>query len=757
MTFEERFFGPGNRLRWEVIRRGSLPPDVLARLGPFLDELRRDPEVLILPRAHGDGRVQWYVLCASTRVARVARDELRAFLGPSYSDFEGRPTLLDPGDPVEAAVLERCGANAFRLEVPEPQLVPVARERLQLLVHLRAERPQRHAKQPRATGRILRDFEYALLTGDGTTAAELIAELRTSGRLDAVNLLFLEVRRLAALGSWEATLELPELGALLGMRRPRRVSQVLIHAVYAEWLRRFEERARPVEAVEFFRKEVLPRYGELYRSRAGLHGHEVDASFLLRAVASDPPCRELADTILAERTAGTPGQEYLVSIAALMPGSASARVPAQALQRAREAFVHGDVDGACAMAIGLPASFERCALLLRCASEMGTLAATQAALAAVESLPASERERLGKNAVLARIYGTLVSVGTAAPQAAPTTNGWPGEVPASWPAWLRRLQATERWHAAVPVAEAAAREWRLSQMVADPAQVADTAALLLAERSEWGRTALHDALPHLIEFFLAEGPDPRLDAVYRNLFVILTGDDLVSFAQFRALVSVAEARLGLELAADDYRTILTQLTQAVDRLPNRYAADLVLDAAELLSTAPCPDRAARQRFVRELATCFRHWHDRLDAVHWRLLCGIAEEVGVADVLLVVDNPGSVGSAPSLWSAINGARIAIRSSRQPALERVESMLRSLGADVVVKRFDDASKGSAVGRTTATTAELVIEVSTVVQNRVRNLDEVTSAGAGVILHARGQGSASILAVLLEHLQSASNAAM
>ena len=141
MSFESDFFGPGNRLRWDAIKGNSLPVDVQQRLGPFLDALARSPEVLVLPRVAVDGRVQWYVMCRSSRLARVVRDEVRAFLGPTYSDFEGQPSPLDPSDPVEATVLTHYGNNAFRIDIPDRLLFDAARERLQLYLQVRAERP----------------------------------------------------------------------------------------------------------------------------------------------------------------------------------------------------------------------------------------------------------------------------------------------------------------------------------------------------------------------------------------------------------------------------------------------------------------------------------------------------------------------------------------------------------------------------------------------------------------------------------------
>ena len=392
MNFEEQFFGPGNRLRWQAIRDGTLAPDVRDRLSPFLHQLGTNPDVLVLPRVLENGRVQWYILCSSARFARIARDEFRAFLGPSYSDFEGQPSLMDDHDAVEAAVLARCGENAFRLEISNPTLFETARNRLLLLIRLRNERPRRHASLVRPSGRILRDFEYALLGRDGNAASECIRELDASGRLTTANLLFLRIRRFAALDNWSEILALPELNSILLLPRPRRVTEDLVRAVYAGELRQFEEGSRAEEAVATFRSGVLPRYAELYASRAGLAGFEVDVSFTLAAIVSEARSSEI-DAIIAAYPEGIPGASYLRAIAALKPVARASTGLASPLQQAQAALAAVDIDEAFELAAALPSSFARSAILLRGAREMGTLAAAAVALDSLNSLaPDDQRE-----------------------------------------------------------------------------------------------------------------------------------------------------------------------------------------------------------------------------------------------------------------------------------------------------------------------------------------------------------------------------
>ena len=406
MSFETEFFGPGNRLRWEAIQARTLSPDIQLRLGPFLEDFESNLEVLALPCVREDGRVQWYIVCQSARATRVARDEVRAFLGPSYSDFEGKPKPLDPNDPVEAAVLAEYGENAFRIAIGSREILDAARERLRLMIQMQGERPTRYAKRIRAVGRILRDFEYALLAADGVTAEECIEELRAAGKLSASNLLFLEVRRLAACGKWDAVLALPELDTLLAIARPRRVTEALIRAVYGSRLRGFEEANRPNEALRAFVRRSSSVFGtSTRRVRGSPAGKSTQAFSLLqpnRLMGDKRPSIESLNV-----TPEAPLSALILKQFAVQIAPAEQATYAALLATARAAFGDADVDRAFELSIKLPPSFDRAALLLRCARDMGTLAAAQAAIASLETLSERDQKRVDQHIVLGRIRDDL--------------------------------------------------------------------------------------------------------------------------------------------------------------------------------------------------------------------------------------------------------------------------------------------------------------------------------------------------------------
>ena len=157
------------------------------------------------------------------------------------------------------------------------------------------------------------------------------------------------------------------------------------------------------------------------------------------------------------------------------------------LATARAAFAEADVDRAYELSINLPLMFDRCALLLRRARDMGTLSAAQAAISLLsDALSEEDRKRLDQHLVLGRIRDSLTQLSAVAAVEAPEA-AVAADIPTDWIEWLRRLTAPEPWKAAVSVAETAAREWTLDSLLENPSDVQKIADLLSRRGPNGGR------------------------------------------------------------------------------------------------------------------------------------------------------------------------------------------------------------------------------------------------------------------------------
>src|SRR5207253_994058 len=115
----------------------------------------------------------WYALAHSPRQARALAQELQGFVGTSYAHVE-RLQPLDPDDPIDSEVLNFTGGSGFSFDVL-PSNQGDVRAGLDLLAWLRRQRPLRSDSAPKPLGRLLRDFEMAIIAGDEQLSATALA------------------------------------------------------------------------------------------------------------------------------------------------------------------------------------------------------------------------------------------------------------------------------------------------------------------------------------------------------------------------------------------------------------------------------------------------------------------------------------------------------------------------------------------------------------------------------------------------------
>ncbi|ADO70531.1 protein DpdD [Stigmatella aurantiaca] len=747
--FPERFFGPGNKLRWEKIQEKRLPHDTLERLAPWIEALRAGEDPLCLPRVREDDRVEWYALSATASGARALREQLIAFVGPSYAGPWAAWSQLDTQDPIDQAVRQAAPGRAFRLRVPRKEYREHVRRKLLLMQTLRKERPLRLLAVPRPTGRILGDFEHALRAGDGTAAAGHIAEFRRLGRLSAQNQLFLEVLRAECLQAWEELLEPRRFNTLLTLARPRRVTQALIRALYVQELRPFERACDAAGAVAHF-SQLWPTCPTLFRTRRGMAAPEVTRCFMMLAAAARPARPELRDELLAALPVNALDRPYLEALAALVPGP-QGMAPAHGLDAARKAFEEADVDRAFQEALTHPEGVERLALLLRCASELDTLDAARKALASVDSASPNEREALLGREPLRRHYERLLELATqppARPTAAPPS---PPVIPVDPSGWLERLRHPEPWPSALEVAEHGMREWLRPEWIGNPARVEATARELGTVRPPWGEEALRTGLPHLLSFLLTpEGPERVLKPVLEQLAVVIALDDQVRVEQLQALCEVTEALIRIGLTAGEYRSALTSLRETWMRVAAASLGDWALDTLDMLVNHPAADPEERAQFFHEVTRYLQHHMRRTSREQILLLRDLAKELALhvpspLEQRLQDESRENSASGGTLAAALEGRKIALYSLKANVLERVTRVIKQLAPTARVACFSDKAGGSPALKQQAATADIFVIATAAAKHAATEFIGVNRPKGAATLYAAGQGSASMLRAL------------
>ena len=132
----------------------------------------------------------------------------------------------------------------------------------------------------------MRDLEIAILARNEDSARAVYTEIRSRGRLSAINLTFWRFGFSVPLKDGR-THSVTNLNDLLRVPRPKHVSDQIAEAVYQHYLSDFEETRDVSGAIEEFHRN-LQQYRDLVKSVEALHSPSAVKFALVASICSDP-------------------------------------------------------------------------------------------------------------------------------------------------------------------------------------------------------------------------------------------------------------------------------------------------------------------------------------------------------------------------------------------------------------------------------------------------------------------------------------
>lgn len=227
-AFIRRFFGPGNTVWSDHATEPAWVTEYLAAL--------RQPTwaPAVLPRTYpDDDRRSFYILAWSPSHATNVSEMLMAFLGHSYTNFDGRPARLDPNDPIEQALLDFTSINTvFKLTNSHSTGHTNTWRELRRMQRVANLRPHRDWHIYKPVGRLLAEFGVALAAGEVTASADLLEQLTAAGNLSGQNIAYLRLGRLARLGRHDELLALPDLADIAATNPPVPITDAILTALF---------------------------------------------------------------------------------------------------------------------------------------------------------------------------------------------------------------------------------------------------------------------------------------------------------------------------------------------------------------------------------------------------------------------------------------------------------------------------------------------------------------------------------------------
>ncbi len=726
----ERFFDGDNRLHWSALQDPShaWSPHVL----PWIDLIQSDDTDLpvVLPHLDADNQPHWYCAGRSARGALRLREALQAFIGPSYSDFDGRPHDLDAEDPVEAAFAEGTVAPAYRIRASNLQDVPRIQRALDLYRGLVERMPKQELRAQRPLGALRAELDRAVVAGDEAEAGRLLERIRGIGRLDAENLLYLEISVRAGLGRWR---EIAEDGALLnqltGLRLPPRVLAYLHEALYRRYVEPSEDASAPERALAAFRNAGLTRRATLFGTRRGLRDARVLKAFFLYDLArEDVGQARLAD--LARELAQL-DDAFAQALVALVPTTESTPSP-DPMSAADAAFDDFEFDRALALYLNAPPSRKRLSRLIFCAENIATAEAATSVIAAIEpggedaSLPVSLATRL-----------QALKEKSAA--------GAGGRAPHGWLDWARQVNAGTAVDEALSVLRERMSTWDPADFSCNHEQIIELTSIINNATGS-SDAVFRDAAPLLYQDLIPEsGAPPRqIKPLLRILVTKIAFLADPSPSELELARDIASTLLLIGLDAKEYGSLVCDLEDLIGTQISVYTLAWSLDLAELLALNVCPDREQLLRLALRVVEGAQR---------------LAHRMSPSDMLVVeqlcrdyaIDCPREIREGRDIQvdgtsNALAGKQVAIYTLMEPAGQRAAILLNQMCPTVRVDLNSDHECTKALIKLAQRADLFVFAWKSSKHQAFYCIKEHRDAGRA-FLQPQGKGSSSILRAILD----------
>jgi len=666
--FLEQFFGEGNAIRWNQYLSSRSTDPMRVQLEPWITLFQKQHGPYCLPRVDTvTQQTTWYVLCTDPREARAIRETLQAFIGPTYADFNGEFATLSTSDPIEKVCYQYFGQLAFRLKILNPKVRARINALLSRMIEFRDRDSVRSASTVRPIGRLFRDVEMAIITGNEESANRICAEIRSRGRLSATNLAFLQVHILAAFNRWTDILCLPNLSDLLQVRRPKRVSEHLSTAIYQQFFYQYEEMNDARAAIAVF-KSAAQRYQGLLRSTESLLSAGAIKFAVLAATATSPPNRHLAEQLMKSQVSDA-DRPWCEAIISQLDPTAPTESPADNIalfDLAEMRYSEGNLDEAFALYLEAQPNYRSVCRVLETAVEIDTNTAATRALRFLQSASDDVRGKIN----LRRVCSHQIEILTSIIGQPATAENKPIESLTEWFQCVDRCNYSANM---IRVLEYNCTAW-LSDSKLNAATVSD---LLRKSRTSAAAETVRNAVPIFIRALLVDNPVSREHKpIYSALIDLIVYDEMVGFDDLYAVEQLFEGILTFapshDLGNSDFSLAVEVTKYLWETLAAPRHLDWALSMLDLLVDTGAHQHVDLCPVLTAIANSCRAWIRRVSDNQWSMLALLGADLGLGALL-----DGIRPSATAIPAESDSIRCALQGKTVAVYSLTERIARRFG--------------------------------------------------------------------------------
>ena len=697
----------------DATRVAALPPEQQEEFEEFAASLRlREFPGAILAWPRVGKPTVYYAIANDAAEWRRLRPLLLAFVGPTLTSFTGRIEPLLPHIPVESLLISSGWPVVARLVAgSDHKTQEIASRSLKRMIQMVSAAPPTTREAPRPTSYLLAQFVDALNGNDRQQASAILDTCRDELRLDALNILFLQIQLLAHFGEWQVIRDMPEFGSLCHTRKPRAVEVAMLESLYQCHLGSLLPAPDMATELSVWRELIRPVALPLLRLPIPL--------------------------------SASPGVLRLYGLAAL---AAEPRQPA--LEAALGDFAEDlgnlwkALDEAGRTAGGRPPPISEDVTVenaLIAANEANSLKAIAVALEKVGQLNDDERERLLRSDAFRRILqGLHIQTQGQTP-------------PATWVEWFQRL-ADPEFKSSYEILQHAIVDWP-AQSIRDATEIAGLVdAIAGVPDTPPAGSRLADALPTLVAWVAndPEFPRPGMLPIYEILLFHLVAGSRRVAKTYQSASILIRALFSIGLPASQYGNLLDDCLELAGVGVGTRGIYWLLDILDETIANPAPDLSKREAFWSAVHTRLIPLRNHLSPGQILSIRRLAEVLGWNELRTakVLPEQGEVNALGALRAALVGKHIAVYSLTESATRHAQQALMQLAPGLRISVSHDLV-GTTALKGLAQNADFFVVATASAKHAATGFIQQWRPREKPILFATGRGCSSIIRVIEDFL--------
>jgi hypothetical protein len=665
----KQFFSGRNFITWQDIESGEGKAKYLDQIIPWLRNLSTNKicRPIVLPFFGKDGPIAWYAMASDARQFSQLRDEITAFIGPSFSDFNEEWSDLSFDNVSEMALKERFGNCVIRFSARCPGDREEIERILALYRALLIRRPEMPDRTLQPFGKVRGDFDRALLAGNSTHAQNLLEEMCSSGRVNAEQKKCLEVRLLVGLGRQEELARNYSLiASLMDLSLPPQTIVDIIEALYQTYIRPIEDNSDTSIIKGSFKQNIALSFGPLFRERKGILLPKVLRSFLLFEAVQDEPNITRCEAILSAYPDDAEGRHLAQIWFSSFTSQKTGKSSVVRLERVRQAIFDEDYMVAvdlCYEELSNPWVY---IALLRCAVELRNSDVTSRVLDTL-----ADAELNGAVQLTAKDKARLEQLRGCSGVLDPPT------VDSNWVVWAKWVSSGTYHVSPLAALEKAILRWNIDEYINDAKQC-DELAQIIGNSSGKQEEVFRSSFPHLVEFFVERPAQPARNfaSLYAMLIKVTAWSGTASADELEIATLLTQALFTIGPTLEIYCECLDDLGEIIRANNSIIHLDWALNTAEILAIYPTQNAELRLRLFMLVVDIARNGSHRMTTTQRNVLSLLAKDyncINLLDFIPAVDLDDRIEDRNNEFNGIIGIYTLMDGAGMRAKHLLENLL------------------------------------------------------------------------------------